>query len=202
MRGMAAVCLAVSIAAPRGVRADDVAVDALPDITSRNYAIDLYLGPVLGSGRIVGMGGAAVALAEGSAGMLANPASPAVRPATSKGNWDWDWHLDWLSPQLGSDFDRNGIPSAEGDLDLTPFVTAGAVGIYKKWALGVSINSFQQDAGPVRPTFVIGEVSLARSFLAEQLVAGLGVRTGDLEVTDDESRVLFQITGSALQAGA
>jgi hypothetical protein len=199
---MVVLCLVTASAAPRSARADDVAVDALPDITDRDYAIDLYLGPALGSGRIVSMGGAAVALAEGSAGMLANPAAPGVRPATSKGTWDWDWHVDWLSPQLGSDFDRNGIPTTEDDLDLSPFVTGGVVVIYEMWALGVSVNSFQQDAGAVNPTFVIGEVSLARSFLAEQLVAGVGVRSGNLEITNDEQEVLFEIAGSALQAGA
>lgn len=202
MRGLVGLCLIAALAVPRETHADEVDVDALPDITSRDYAIDLYLGPALGSGRIVSMGGAAVALAEGSAGMLANPAAPGVRPATSKGNWDWDWHVDWLSPQLGSDFDRNGILTAEDDLDLSPFVTGGAVIIYKQWALGASINSFQQDAGAVNPTFIIGEVSLARSFLAEELVVGVGVRTGNLEVTDDQQRVLFEIAGSALQAGA
>lgn len=202
MRGLVGLCLIAALAVPRETHADEVDVDALPDITSRDYAIDLYLGPALGSGRIVSMGGAAVALAEGSAGMLANPAAPGVRPATSKGNWDWDWHVDWLSPQLGSDFDRNGILTAEDDLDLSPFVTGGAVIIYKQWALGASINSFQQDAGAVNPTFIIGEVSLARSLLAEELVVGVGVRTGNLEVTDDQQRVLFEIAGSALQAGA
>lgn len=202
MRGLVGLCLIAALAVPRETHADEVDVEALPDITSRDYAIDLYLGPALGSGRIVSMGGAAVALAEGSAGMLANPAAPGVRPATSKGNWDWDWHVDWLSPQLGSDFDRNGILTAEDDLDLSPFVTGGAVIIYKQWALGASINSFQQDAGAVNPTFIIGEVSLARSFLAEELVVGVGVRTGNLEVTDDQQRVLFEIAGSALQAGA
>ncbi|MEM9491967.1 MAG: hypothetical protein AAGC55_22670, partial [Myxococcota bacterium] len=43
----------------------------LEPITDRDYAIDLYQGWVFGSGRIVGMGGAQVALAQGSSGISA-----------------------------------------------------------------------------------------------------------------------------------
>src|SRR4051812_14046796 len=60
-------------------------------------SFDLYNGAAIGNVRIIGMGGTAVALAQGSAGTLANPASAAVRLTTSKGSWDWDYHLDWLS---------------------------------------------------------------------------------------------------------
>lgn len=195
---VAAVC-GLSAAAP--ARADNVDVTALPMITDRNFAIDVYLGPVLGSGRIVGMGGAAVALAEGSAGNLSNPAAPAVRAATSYETWDWDWHADWLSPQIGSDFDGNGIPTTM-KLDSAPYVTAGIVGNYRQWALALTISSFYQAAGQVDATVSIGQVTLARTFLHDQLAVGLGLRAGTLEVDDKMNNALFSIAGSGLEAGA
>ncbi len=201
----------------------EVDVDALDDIVDRDYGIDLYQGAVLGSGRIVGMGGAAVAMAEGSAGTAANPAAPAVRPATSHDKWDWDWHADWLSPKLGSDFDNNGIATTE-ELDGSPFFTFGAVGRYKHWALGLSFDFSRHvvavpadpDTLAVTPTFVVARGVLARTFAADELTVGLGIRTGNFEmlgtfcetaiddcpVGEQIDRSLFEITGSALETGA
>jgi len=207
------LALAISAAAAPA-RADDVDVTALPQITDSNYAIDLYQGSVLGSGRIVGMGGASVATAEGSAGSTANPASPAVRPATSNDKWDWDWHLDWLSPELGSDFDNNGIPTTE-ELTVTPLVTGGIVGQYKTWALGFSANVWQRDVGegtlptgeavPETASFQILRLMLARSFLADQITVGIGSRVGKFQMLQEVDRrnlTRFSISGAALEAGA
>src|SRR5262245_53782480 len=133
------LCAAMLLTAASPARAQDVDVTALPDITSRDYAIDSYWGAALGSGQITGMGGAALAIAEGSAGMLANPASPASRTATSTDKWDWDWHVDWLNPTIGSDADNNGVPTAtESECSIfkfgeCAFFTGGLVGQYKQW---------------------------------------------------------------------
>ena len=181
-------------------------------IENRDYAIDLYQGSVLGSIRIVGMGGAAVAMAEGSSGLLANPAAPAIRPATSKGNWDWDWHIDWLNPALGSDFDNNGV-KAEESLDLLSVVTFGVVLRYKQWALGGNVNRIErtievEDNIDLNPEFIVGRVGLAREF--NDVTAGLAVRTGGLRLDRitkfgggvETAFTLFEITGSAIEAGA
>ena len=225
-RGFARSLLVTSLVMTWGAaaaRGQEVDVDALDDIVDRNYRIDLYQGSVLGSGRIVGMGGAAVAMAEGSAGTAANPASPAVRPATSRDKWDWDWHVDWLSPELGSDFDNNGISTTE-ELEVSPFITVGLVGRYKHWAVGASFDFSRHRVGlpadpdtvAVTPSFIVGRLVLSRTFARDELTVGLGVRAGTFEILrtycptaiDDcpvaqqsESR-LFELTGSALETGA
>ncbi len=202
------------MAASAPAHADDVDVTALPEITDSNYSIDLYQGSVLGSGRIVGMGGASVATAEGSAGATANPAAPAVRPATSNDKWDWDWHFDWLSPELGSDFDNNGIPTTE-ELSVAPLFTLGVVGQYKQWALGLNGDIWQRDVGeatlpsgetaPETASLAVGRIIVARSFLEDRITAGLGVRTGEfamLQKVDNRNLTRFKISGAALEAGA
>src|SRR5262245_54829926 len=103
----AAVVAIVAWAAP-------AAAQPFPPVTDTDYGIDLYQGGALGSIRIVAMGGAAVAVAEGSSGTIANAAAPAVRRATSTGSWDWDWHIDYLSSVRASDWDNNGVGGGDG----------------------------------------------------------------------------------------
>ena len=73
-----------------------------PPITSRDFNIDLYQGGVLGSPRLIGMGGATTALGEGATGTLGNPAAAAMRPgatchdvhqAVSRGFAERGYHL-------------------------------------------------------------------------------------------------------------
>lgn len=59
--------------------------------------VDFYQGPVVASGRVLGMGGAYVGVAEGAEGHLQNPAAFAVRAAPFVDDWfDWDVTLSTL----------------------------------------------------------------------------------------------------------
>src|SRR5688572_10187755 len=159
--GLCAAMLLTALASPAA--AQEVDLTALPDITDRDYALDLYQGSVLGSGRIVGMGGASVATAEGSAGMLANASAPAVRPATSTDPWDWDWHVDWLNPEIGSDYDNNGVPTTE-ELGVSPFFTLGGVVQWKRLGVGAGLALIQHQAGDLRSEFLILQLNIAYTF--------------------------------------
>jgi hypothetical protein len=177
-------------------------------ITDRDYVLDYYQGPVLGSVRIVGMGGAAVALAEGSASMPVNPASPAVRPATSTREWDWDWHLDWLSPSLARDYDNDGR-IRESALADAPLVTAGGLGQYRSWAVGISgqvaSRTIALGTGErLTPGFLIGRLVVARSFDERRITVGLGLRTANFDLvrrSGGRDETLFSIASASLEAG-
>ena len=178
-------------------------------VTDRDFTLDLYQGPVLGSGKIIGMGGAAVATAEGAAGLSANPAAPAVRPATSNDDWDWDWNIDWLNPELGDDFDNNGFETDEASIDKTLVLTGGVVVNRRKWAFGISggWQSFQVTEGTQQfePQFVIVHAALSRTFLRNQLAIGLGLRTGTFDlkrIADARRDPLISVTSAALETGA
>src|SRR5688572_27735787 len=58
-------------------------------ITTSAYSIDLYQGAVSAGNRVMGLGGAYVALAEDVDGDLQNPAAPAVRPFFSIDHFDY-----------------------------------------------------------------------------------------------------------------
>lgn len=119
-----------------------------PPITERNYAIDLYEGVAIGDVRTIGMGGAAVALAQGSAGTLTNAAAPAVKSTTDREMWSWDYHLDILSSALSSDYDNSGhMSTTSGGKSL---VTAGLSGRAREWALAFTTTA--QSAPPSHPT--------------------------------------------------
>ena len=199
--------LVVLAAFPASIAADSIEFDSLADLSNRNYTLDLYQGSVLGSARIVGMGGASVALAEGSAGTVANPAAPAVRPATSNRNWDWDWHLDWLNPDLGSDFDNNGL-NTDNETSVAPLLTAGFVGQYKTWGISFNATAITNTAEPengeqsVTTDAQIFRMVVAKSFLEEVFTLGIGIRIGSLDLTTEDNTQLFSIVGTGLELGA
>lgn len=207
--------VAVALAAPSGASAQEDGGRQHRPIVSRDYAIDLHQGAALGSVRAVGMGGTGVATGVGSAGALFNPAAVAVRPETSRGEWDWDWHFDYLSSAPGTDHDNDGLPQERrfGPLD-GPLVTAGLVGQYRGWGLGVSFLFSKHpiersDALTVIPSVLVGRLDLARSFLGDQLTVGAGFRSGTFQIAqsvDDgggpESTDLFSMGGAALEVGA
>lgn len=192
---------ALALAAPRAARAQ------YEPVTDRDFALDLYQGAVLGTLRLVGMGGAGVALAEGSAGMVVNPAAPAVRPATSHDRWDWDAHLDWLTPELGSDFDNNGDPTTADE--SAQVITAGLVVQWEKWAIGGTFTSeghsvaLDADREAIASS-TIGHFTLARSFLDDRWTLGAGFRSGVFTLAagpTDSPQTLIDLAGISLETG-
>jgi hypothetical protein len=177
----------------------------LRPITNRDWAIDLYDGAALGTVRIVGMGGTSIAVSEGSAGTVTNPATAAVRRTTSLRHWDWDFHIDGLSAVYASDFDNNGL--ASGDEFGVKVATGGIAGMMGPWALAVVATSLtarldgpEQDleAGAVR-----AKIALARSFDRRRLTLGAAVRLGILDIeTAEDNQPLFALIGSGFEVGA
>jgi hypothetical protein len=200
MRSRTAAVVALSLGFAATARAA-----TWPRIMSREYAIDLYEGVAFGPPRLIGMGGAATALAEGSAGVLANPAAAAMRPASSRELWDWDANLDGFTPSLGSDFDNDG--SARTDALSVGVIDGGALGLWRAWGVGVSFRSVEYHVHPegaagetVGLAAAIGRLTVARAFLDEALVAGVGVRLAAF-TADRAGAQLLDARGNGLEGG-
>ncbi len=202
MRSMAAalVLLVASAGSARG--------QAFPPIEDRDFALDLYSGAALGSVRIVGMGGTAVATAEGSAGTLANPASAAVRLTTSKGSWDWDFHLDALSAAFASDFDNNGVSGV--DEFGTTLETFGLAGMLEGWglaAVGTSESTVVRGQGTDAKLIARTErikLAIAKEFLDRAFTVGAAIKIGAFELDEEiggRSAALFGMSGGGLELG-
>lgn len=216
-RNLPAVAAAavVALASATAAAQDTTDLSRLPMPSDNDYAIDIYEGAAFGSVEIVGMGGVAVATAQGSSGISSNPAAPAVRPSTSHDKWDWDFHADWLNNGLADDFDNNGV-KLDQEANVLPFFTVGAVGRYKKWAIGLSFASVKASTGDETDPdlFIESETSsirfaVARTFFDDVLTLGVGTRAGVFSLDQvDESGVasgdgrLFDISGASIEAGA
>ena len=79
-------------------------------IQTSNYSVDLFQGPVLATARITGLGGAYVAIAEGTEGIAFNPAAVSLRPVYSTTYVDYDLTAGATLPSSvnGTDFDNDG----------------------------------------------------------------------------------------------
>ena len=192
----------------------------LSPITDRNYAIELYDGTALGNAAVIGMGGAAVAMASGTSGTLNNPSAPGVRSTTDLDSWAWDYHLDYLIGSLSSDYDNNGLTTQNGGLkrdDGGSSVFTGGLGLrYHDWAIAVTateqyalVDAMVTTGGsaggvPLRASAVRYQLALAK--WVPQLDTAIGVTATtaefDLKPSCSGCGSLFTISGRGFEAGA
>ncbi|HEX2679080.1 MAG TPA: hypothetical protein VHM19_20665, partial [Polyangiales bacterium] len=168
-----------------------------------DFDIDLVTGPVLGPGRIVGIGGAYTALASSIEAAGWNPAAYAAR-----GLWETDW-FEWdltgsLVPQTikNSDFDNNG----ESGFTYDNFIF-GAVGIgfrFGAFGTGALLNIQDYEIGETAElSLVVMSYGVGYALLDGQLVFGAGLRTAVLTISDRVTgEDLVDFAGSAPEAGA
>jgi hypothetical protein len=184
-------------------------------ITDSNYSIELYDGVALGNTAVVGMGGATVALASGTAGTLFNPSAPAVKPTTDTDTWSWDYHLDYLNGSLSTDYDNNGFTSAEGGtsvltggLGLRVGEWAGAITATQQYAPLVDAM-YTTSAGrsvPLQASVLRIQLALAR--WVERLDTAIGVSATSAlfqlapDCTGTDCGSLFDVSGAGLEIGA
>jgi hypothetical protein len=177
-----------------------------PAISSRNFSIDLFEQPAIGSPRLIGMAGAIDSVAEGAAGLFTNPASAAVRPETKADKFAWNVYVNSYIPANGQDSDNNGQP-----VTTVRRALLGAAGLmlqYGQWGLtldaGYTSHEISADAGGgLGVRSFIAHISLARTFLDESLAVGLSVRMGALNVFNlDGNDTLFTRGGASAEAGA
>lgn len=190
-------------------------------IATSSYSIDLYQGPVSAGNRVIGLGGAYVAIAEDVDGDLQNPAAPGVRPFFSIENFDYWLGLGLTFPgRLSSiDFFNSGSETGfRGATDKPLFLTPAANLQWGTYGLGLTIElstyGFENGAGAVpaagaESSLEIGlqtyHLQLANAFLEGQLVAGVGLRylTMSLEaaVADADAQSLFVTSGAGIELG-
>jgi hypothetical protein len=182
-------------------------------ITDSSYSIELYDGVAIGNAAVVGMGGATVALAIGTAGTLFNPSAPAVKPTTDTDTWSWDYHVDYLVGSLSTDYDNNGFTSENGG---TSVLTMGAGIRIGEWGAALTLTTLD---APVAAETMLGSrtVGLAAQTIRGQLAIarwiprldtaiGVSFTSGSFAFGPDcaeaECGDLFDISGTGLELGA
>ncbi|QRK10035.1 hypothetical protein JQX13_08035 [Archangium violaceum] len=119
------------------------AQDEVPDAT-RPERLYLNSGLLMGSSRVVGLGGAYVGIAEGVAGFTNSLAALAQRSPGLDKDWDVGVTLSWLDLPLakakGKDLDNDGL----ADDAPTTLQLLGAVMLqYRNFGLGFSLRNYQ-----------------------------------------------------------
>ncbi len=159
-------------------------------ITTSDYSVDLTRGVVVSTSRVIGLAGAATALAQGVEGGLQNPSAVAYRGP----QWP-DWYDYWLAlgvtyPYQSGDFYNSGgavASSDELDDEATFFLIPGAY--WQMWNLGIGLTidtqfikltSAPDPTGDAQETlrlrFTTFHIQAGYGFLDGQLVVGAGLR--------------------------
>jgi len=191
-------------------------------ILTNDYGIDMYQGLVLSANRVIGLGGAFVAIADGVEGSAMNPAAASARTPYSYGHFDYDLGLGVTFPSgiKNTDFWNSGhrteLPKSQA-LDFLFFNLALQLQ-FGRWGFGLSTD-FQQYSlfRGVDPTLdakrdrlvaqiAIGHLQLAHAFADGQFLFGAGMRTTGLSVTKDSptsvtNQQLFSTVGTGFEAG-
>jgi hypothetical protein len=172
-------------------------------LTPRDFEIDVHTGPVLGSSRMIGLGGAYSAIATGISGVAWNPASYASREPWELDSTTWDLTLGLLASYSGSDHDNNGDRSA--DYDAFTYVDAGLGLQLGAAGLGLLARAFNYalklDGRDISVGALTASYGLGYGFLDGQLVLGGGARTAGFSVMEG-AETLLDLSGTAPEVGA
>lgn len=174
-----------------------------PSLINNDFNLDLVTGPVLGSGRIIGLGGAYTALANGIEGAPWNAASYATRSPWHTSWFNWDLVASVVPTMLrNSDFENNGRSGfTYGDF---VFGTAGLGLQFGELGIGGLINLHSYKLGETAElSLVIANYGAGYLFADGQLAVGAGARTAVLTITDTKSGGrLVDVGGTSPEAGA
>ncbi|MFL5303617.1 MAG: hypothetical protein ACJ8F1_00315 [Polyangia bacterium] len=192
-----------AVLAPAGAQAQNL---SFPPITNRNFNIDLFEQPAIGSPRLISMAGAINAVSEGAAGLYTNPASAAIRPETHIDKFAWNVYLNSYIPVDGQDMNNNG--QAVTTVRRSLLGAAGLLFQYGNWGVsldgGYTAHEISPEAGGgLGVRSLIAHLTVARTFLDQALSVGVGIRGGGLNVyTLMGSNQLFTRAGGSGEAGA
>lgn len=185
-------------------------------ITTSDYTLDLFQGPVLASSRVTAMGGAYSGLAEGAEGIPFNAAAASQRSgySTTRTDWELNGGITFPASVANTDFDNNGHIGF-GYKNFV-FATLGGLFQHEHFGIGGNISlqnyslgapgRFGLDAADVKDLTVrVFKVDLVASygFFDDQLHVGGGIRGAILNAVDTSvgERLLLGTYGLGAQGG-
>jgi hypothetical protein len=171
--------------------------------------IDAFSGLAVGSGRIVGLGGAYVGIAEGMSGIPVNPASAAHRRRDLDRAWDWGGSLSISIIDASQDANNDGTsPASQAKVQLAQLGVGGqwgrlGVGVVARSRLATAPPSGGGSSG-VETTDV--HVATGWSGLRDALVLGAAIASGQGSLVEYDARGAevrrLKYTSTTLRGGA
>lgn len=171
---------------------------------------------MVSSNRVLGLGGAYIAVAEGADGHLANPASFATRyPYSRFDDFDWDFAFSWLNVGgTEQDIDQSGLTG----FDSATLLDAGLHLAFNRHGYGLHLrihnyfmNQFdeaQQTTVPAKFSQIFASLGYAYAALDGELTLGgaltvvsteVGPETLDSALPEDEQT--YRVQGGGLLLG-
>ncbi len=165
--------------------------DPEPQAAARDQTLDATRGPVTGSTRRIGLGGAFVSIADDTDGIAINPASSAVRLPYSWSDWDVGFGIDFA---VGAWLPKNDIYNQEGSNAETAEAVEQSTALfgslallvnYRHAGLGISAEAQRNAASGAgaqgvdtsfAANFGVVHLNMAYGFLDGQLLLGAGPR--------------------------
>lgn len=175
-------------------------------ITDNDFRIDAQATPVLGGSRIVGLGGAYTALAEGIDGVPFNPAGYAARAPYEHEWYEWELSggLQFAGTFTDVDYFLNGKGAGLGE--VSGFRGANVAGRLQFAQLGLG-GSLQIETFDVRPddpievNFLTTRFGGGYNLLEGQLAIGVGGQVVSMTINEG-TMPLVDFTGFGVEAGA
>jgi hypothetical protein len=177
--------------------------DMRPSLQNESFDIDLVIGPVLGSGRIIGLAGAYTALGDGVEGAPRTAAAYAGRTLYDLDWFEYDLAVDLMPTSIrNSDFDGNG-ESGFTYADFV-FITLGGGMRFGAFGLGFVADFQSYDLGDTADlSLTQTHFGIGYGFWEGQLTIGAGGRTAGLAITDDATgEPLVEMVGAGPEVGA
>ncbi|MEO0326375.1 MAG: hypothetical protein AAF447_25735 [Myxococcota bacterium] len=186
------------------------------DLTTNDFRVDLTRGPVLGSGRVIGLAGAMTALAEGVAAAPFNAAAYASRARWELDRFEWEPAFSLLlgGSYRENDFFLNGRGEGFGVDDFTFFDVGlrfqlGDVGfgvLVQTQRYGLPDADTTDALVDANARFRTAHAGLGYGLFRGQLVLGAGLRIVTLRfdaraVESGASEVLLDFQGAGLDVG-
>jgi|GEM_PF-3175044 len=172
-----------------------------PDMTNSDFNVAINPTLSFGSSRKVALGGAYVAIAEGVASFVDNPAGVVYRHPSSTGTWSADGTLGVYSIQ-GNDIDNNGNTS-QSYKDYSVY-TIGGLLQYKRWGLGLYTMGQRFTVGDQDTSqtydFAYGFINAGYTTKNREWAWGIGVRPAMMK-SQTQGDQLLKISGVSPNAG-
>lgn len=214
---MTALATSALVGSAVRVRADGPVGENGEPLTTSDYALDLFHGPVFAGSRVTGLAGAYVAISEDVDGDLQNPAAPAVRPFFSYSYFDYWIGFGLTFPAALSDqdfFNSGSKTNIANPPDSFVFFTPALNLQWGEFGIGFNLEMQQYALSPpptdeeepppaILATIPTTHIQLAHGFLHNQLVLGVGARLVSMWVSEKRrGRTVFSSNGSGMELGA
>ena len=194
-RGAAVLAVSFGLASAREARASGPLGPQGTAITTSDYTVDLFQGPLTASNRVTGLAGAVAPLAEGIDMHAFNAASPAIRTAHSSQVTEFDISAGLTFPGAlkGLDFDNNGTKGFTYENFI--FVTMAGQIQEGPFGIGATVDVQQYDLGGTTGAESVS--SVAFRLIQARLLAAYAV-TDELTIGGGVRGVLFSLRDAAL----